>query len=71
MRLRVDDTQTGSLAQFFQERDCLAVRRAHGIVEVAPLITLSESADRRRVIDLLDEWRQSNPDVKVEILQTT
>ena len=69
MRVRVDDRQTRSLVRFFQERDFLAVRRARGIVEIAPLIALSESADRWRVIGRFDEWRQLNRDVQVEIRQ--
>ena len=71
MRLRLDDTQTRSVVRFFRERDFLAVRRARGVVEVTPLITLSESTDRQRIIRLLEEWRQSNPDVQVEIAQGT
>ena len=68
MRLRLDDTQTGALVRFFRERDFLAVRRARGIVEIVPLIALSESADRRRVVRLLAEWQHANHDAPVELL---
>jgi hypothetical protein len=70
-RLRVTDpTHAHSLVRFFRSRDYLAVQRARDVVEVVPLIALSESADRRRLIRLVDEWRRDNPNAAIDPLRT-
>lgn len=69
MRLRTTDpVHADSLVRFFQARDYLAVKRSREIVEVVPLVALSETADRRRVIRLLAEWQRENPDAPVQLV---
>ncbi len=64
MRIRVEDPRTAAdLVRYFRRLDYLAVEETPGVVEVVPITSTSERADRARTLRDLDAWRQENPGV--------
>jgi hypothetical protein len=62
MKLRVDEQHAAqSLVRFFRRREYLAVHEPPGTVEVVPIRSVSERADRVRTLRDLEEWRAENP----------
>lgn len=67
MKLRVDDHQAAeNLVRFFRRREYLAVHEPPGTVEVVPIRSVSEQADRALTLRDLDGWRAENPTAVVE-----
>jgi hypothetical protein len=70
MRVRISDGGRASeLVAFFRARDFLAVKRSRTLLEVSPLVTLSDGADRGRVVRVLDEWEAANPEAAADLLR--
>ncbi len=68
MRLRVDDPSAAAdLVRFFRRRDYLAVEDPPGIVEVVPITSVNERADRARTLRDLSTWREQNPGADVAL----
>jgi hypothetical protein len=51
------------LVRFFRRREYLAVEHEPGIVEVVPINSVSEPADRLRTLRDLAEWTARHPGV--------
>ena len=66
MRLRVDDPKAAAdLVRFFRRREYLAVQEPPGVVEVVPITSVSERADRARTLRDLAAWRDEHPGATV------
>lgn len=62
MRLHVSESAAvRDLVRFLRTRDYLAVDEGDGMVEVVPIGSVSEAADRARLLRDLDEWRTGRP----------
>jgi hypothetical protein len=62
MKLRVDEQHAAeSLVRFFRRREYLAVHEPPGTVEVVPIRSVNDRADRIRTLHDLEEWRAVNP----------
>lgn len=69
MRIELDNPQaTRALVRFLRGREYLAVAQGSAIVEVVPINSTTEQADRRRTLSDLEEWRAEHPEVETTVL---
>jgi hypothetical protein len=67
MELRITDPElAGDLVRFFRRRGYLAVSESPGVVEVVPIRSASERANRAKMLCDLAEWTRGHPGVEAE-----
>ncbi len=70
MRLHISDPrETRDLVRFFRRREYLAVEHERGILEVVPINSLTDRAERLRTLHDLAEWKAAYPGVEAEPLE--
>ena len=70
MLIRVSDPEAArNLTRFFRNRKYLAVERETGVVEVLPIASAGERADRLRIVRDTAAWREQNPGVETTPLE--
>jgi hypothetical protein len=64
MKLDVNESRGArDLVRFFRRREYLAVEQEPGVIEVVPIDSVSERADRSRTLRDLEEWRLNHPGI--------
>ena len=64
MRIRISDPRAArDLVRFFRTRGYLAAARGPNVVEVVPIDSAGERADRARALGDLETWSEANPGI--------
>jgi hypothetical protein len=68
LKIHVRDAEAArNLVRFFRARDYLAVADLTGVVDVAPIATEGEEADRERTLRDLAAWCADHRGVEVRV----
>ncbi len=70
MRFRIDDSRGASdLVRYFRRRGYLAAEVGAGEVEIVPIESMGDPADRARTLRDLTVWKGEHPEVRVDPLE--
>lgn len=70
MRFRIDDSRGArDLVRYFRRRGYLAAEVGDGEVDIVPIESGGDLADRARTLRDLKVWKDENPDVRVDPLE--
>jgi hypothetical protein len=70
MRIRLNNPDTArDLVRFLRRRGYLAVAEPRAVVEAVPINTVSEQADRSRLLQDLSAWMAENPGLEATLVE--